>query len=41
MQRDIETVIAQDDQDFLSKLQILFNKSATPSALKTVRNLLL
>jgi dynein light intermediate chain 1 len=31
LQRDVETVIAYEDQEFLSKLQILLNKTATPS----------
>ena len=31
MQRDVETVVAYEDQEFLSKLQILLNKTATPS----------
>jgi len=31
MQRDVETVVAQDDQEFLSKLQIILNKASTPS----------
>ena len=31
MQRDVETVVAIEDQDFLSKLQIVLNKTSTPS----------
>ena len=31
-QRDVETIIAYDDQDFLSKLQIFLNKTAAPIA---------
>ena len=31
MQRDVETVVAQDDQEFLAKLQIILNKASTPS----------
>lgn len=29
--RDVETVVAYEDQEFLSKLQILLNKTATPA----------
>lgn len=31
LQRDVETVIAYEDQEFLSKLQLLLNKTATPT----------
>lgn len=30
-QRDVETVIAVEDQDFLSRLQLVLNKTSTPS----------
>jgi dynein light intermediate chain 1 len=31
LQRDVETAVAQDDQEFLAKLQIILNKASTPS----------
>jgi hypothetical protein len=31
LQRDVEIVTAIEDQEFLAKLQIIFNKSATPN----------
>ena len=34
MPREVETVLASEDQEFLSKLQVLLNKNA--SAVKTV-----
>ena len=36
MQRDVETVIAFEDQDFLSKLQIVLNKTAAPSTKQVI-----
>ena len=35
--RDVETVFAIEDQDFLSRLQIVLNKATTPTA-KQVKN---
>lgn len=38
-QRDVETVIAVEDQDFLSKLQLVLNKASTPSVKQEDMNL--
>ena len=35
-QRDVETVIAVEDQDFLSKLQLVLNKASTPSVKQVI-----